>query len=357
MPARIRPDLWTAHCRVGPFPTPAQGLNALKKLREFRKLHELCWNKTNPGWSKEPKKNLIRLIMDQRENSAADLAKVLSIQRETGIEMAKKRSERKKEQKDWLDKRWKKLDAMAKSVRDGKIRELERKLRDCKSERGNKLDNNMEVRRLETAMSQIRREIRELLWAQRIVEQHNTAQSKLKRAFKRDTMKMEELKAKLKADGKTDKAERLRLPQMGANPVRESLLPKSLASIPRPFSLQGIECYWADLHDPECAGQTWPASVVHSSMPTRKVLTLEEYKDQIAEEKQAVQDQTKGILEELVFNAENERRVADGLPPLPRYEVEKPLPTKGIAKYMPRWMLKFKSPFDRQAVVKRRLLG
>ncbi|KAK1913617.1 hypothetical protein P3342_006860 [Pyrenophora teres f. teres] len=47
-PPVLRPDEWVPHCVVT-FPTPAQGQNAFRKLREFRRLHELSWDKTNPN--------------------------------------------------------------------------------------------------------------------------------------------------------------------------------------------------------------------------------------------------------------------------------------------------------------------
>ena len=159
--------MWKAHCRVGPFPTGKQGLDALKKLRELRKLHEVNWNKTNPEWGREPKKRLIRLIMDQRANSAADVAAVLSIQEKAGMEMTKIRADRKKQQEAYLDRKWREIEALAKDHEAGKVAELEKQLDENMAARETSLHDDREMRRLDKTMGGIRRKIAELRWARR----------------------------------------------------------------------------------------------------------------------------------------------------------------------------------------------
>lgn len=115
IPAGIRKDVWRPLLTVS-FPSVPQGLHAYRKLREFRKLHELSWDKPtvvnnglldldNPYIRTEkprlPKKERSRMIMDQRANSIADLAAVLRQQEEAGIakenqEIEKKEAEEQK---------------------------------------------------------------------------------------------------------------------------------------------------------------------------------------------------------------------------------------------------------------------
>lgn len=340
--------MWTAHARVGPFPSGQQGLDALKKLREFRKLHELSWNKHNPEWSKETKKKLIRLIMDQRQNTSADLAKVLSIQEEMGAWMAKKGNDRRHERNQYLGKRWKEIEALAQKVEEGKIKELDRKIRDCKSERGNKLHDDKEVHRLDKEASRIRREIRELLWASHIVKQRDSLDAHNEKTFERELWRMKKEEAALRKQGKHDLANRLRIPKKKRSyEVRNKLIPKSLKAMPTPYSLKGIEIQWADLYDAEYAGETWPQAVVHAPIQSRRIVTEEEYHTGIENHKKAIADQTRRILEDIAIDTENKRREAEGLPALTREEVVPEAPKKtGYGRYLPDWM-SFKNPFKR----------
>ncbi|KAL1302371.1 hypothetical protein AAFC00_002774 [Neodothiora populina] len=108
IPAGIRKDIWRPLLSVT-FPTPSQGLQAFRKLREYRKLHELSWAQPtvanngmldleNPYVRTEtprpPKKERSRLIMDQRENSVADLAAVLREQAAAGEQKQKTEADR-----------------------------------------------------------------------------------------------------------------------------------------------------------------------------------------------------------------------------------------------------------------------
>ncbi len=69
------------------FPHPPAGLLAFRKLREFRKLHELSYDveivkdKERPGMLLNKKKKG-RVLMNQKANSIADMAAVLKQQAE-----------------------------------------------------------------------------------------------------------------------------------------------------------------------------------------------------------------------------------------------------------------------------------
>jgi hypothetical protein len=159
------------------------------------------------------------------------------------------------------------------------------------------------------------------------------------------TAKAKESDPKLLEGNKVEETNEVRIPaRVNSYEVRESLLPKSLVSLPVPYKLTGIECHWADLLDSQYAGE-WPKAIKHSSDLEKKVVvTEEEYNMELDKQREEVEKMTQGILEELEFKAENERRVKEGLPKLkwqpkeeeaPIEEVSKP--RSGVMKYMPNW--------------------
>jgi hypothetical protein len=354
VPPKIRPDLWTAHCRIGPFPTAEQGLDAIKKLQEFRKLRQLNWQKTNPGWGAKPKKTLIRLLMNQRRTATADLAAVLGIQSRLHERMWGAGAKRRQEQNAFLRKRWAGLRAVAETA-EAKMQELEKRMADCRSQLGDQrvsvTPNDKEVARLNTLMTEHRRDMRQLIWTQKIVEEHDAAQEALKAQCEADGAEATAKKNRLLAAGKNDEAAVITIPTIQdsayVNQVRHSLLPKSLKSLPKPFSIHNIECQWADLFDAEWAG-TWPQGVVQNTMPhianrqKKGFLTEDEYLDIKEKEREAFTNITRDI-------AENMRRKAAGEPligeePVPSVQpVEVPQQKTGIMKYLP----EFKNPFKR----------
>ncbi|KAI9718087.1 MAG: hypothetical protein M1812_004345 [Candelaria pacifica] len=84
VPAALRKDLWQPLATIS-FPAPPQGLLAFRKLREFRKLHELSYPLED---FKDEKGRLLgkkqrgKKLMDQKANSIADIAAVLQAQEE-----------------------------------------------------------------------------------------------------------------------------------------------------------------------------------------------------------------------------------------------------------------------------------
>ena len=94
VPAALRKDLWLPFALVE-FPSPFRGLNAFRKLREFRRLHETAYpldiithkEGEKNGYQKKGylmnTKERGRVLMDQKANSVADLAAVL-LQDEAG---------------------------------------------------------------------------------------------------------------------------------------------------------------------------------------------------------------------------------------------------------------------------------
>ncbi|KAH0556235.1 hypothetical protein GP486_005837 [Trichoglossum hirsutum] len=82
VPAALRKDLWQPFATIS-FPSPFQGLQALHKLREYRKLHELsCPLELIKGEKGRllGRKARGKVLMDQKANSVADIAAVLEAQ-------------------------------------------------------------------------------------------------------------------------------------------------------------------------------------------------------------------------------------------------------------------------------------
>ncbi|KAL8662607.1 MAG: hypothetical protein Q9202_004565 [Teloschistes flavicans] len=86
VPSTIRKDLWHPLCHVS-FPRASAGLIAYRRLREFRRLHETSYplslireNNAKRG-PLLPKKKRGKILMNQKANTVADLAKVLELQK------------------------------------------------------------------------------------------------------------------------------------------------------------------------------------------------------------------------------------------------------------------------------------
>ena len=98
VPSALRKDLWSPLAMVY-FPSHHAGLDAYRKLREFRRLHETSYDleditekKGKYAGSLYPIKKRGRILMNQKANSIADLAAVL-LQLEEGIEIKIERQE------------------------------------------------------------------------------------------------------------------------------------------------------------------------------------------------------------------------------------------------------------------------
>ncbi|KAF2182053.1 hypothetical protein K469DRAFT_637508 [Zopfia rhizophila CBS 207.26] len=257
VPPTIRHDLWKPYCTVT-FPTTHQGLVAYRKLREFRKLHETCWDPSElrklqeTRWGRNDKvaltnsrKSRILMIMDQKANAVADLAQVLITQGLQGEWMKKRKEERLQAQLDFVKERWAEIDGLANAVDQGEVQRLEDEIDSLKQQVSRK-SNEKEKERLNKAMSLHRRRIKKLLWAHRQATARNTAQKSL-----------EKIENKKNAPAEISPLE---------NRVTRSVLPKALQKpVAEPFTLNGITVEWADLYDAEYA-EKWPEGVTHSSM-------------------------------------------------------------------------------------------
>jgi hypothetical protein len=309
-PPALRPDEWIPHC-VLTFPTAEQGHNAYRKLREFRKLHELSWDKTNPEWKTAPIKVRMKNIMDQRANTSADIAEVLRIQELHGEQMQAAVDERQAKVTEFMDKKWADIDALAnaakaKAKETDNVKWLEHQIRSLTLKANMKHNqNDADQKRLTKAriIQEIR--LRKLQYAQRKTDQLKTVQEELtRRAAPAEEWgaegKLDELKEQASAlkeslaipDGKIkDRADKRNLlarheseitalegafaaqAQLEArdNPIALSVLPTALKKIlPTPYTLDGLSIRWADIQDALYAAGQWPEPIEHEVLEVNK---------------------------------------------------------------------------------------
>lgn len=313
------------HC-VLTFPTPSQGHNAFRKLREFRRLHETAWDKTNPEFKRMDKKTRVKKIMDQRANTSADLAEVLRIQEAHGAQTTEEQLEQEKKASAFLDKRWEQIDALANAglakakptdnVKwlQGQIRSMDLKL---------KMKHNQseaDQKSIKAAKESLETRLGKLQYALRKAEQFRNLQEDLiKRAAPAN-----ELGAEVKLKELKDQARILQEAFDNPDPTRSqedlemdreilaghrseittleqafeakaqaesrnhyiarSVLPKALKTPPvKPYTLEGVSVRWADMQDALYAAGKWPAAIEHEPLEINKargetlLLSAEEY--------------------------------------------------------------------------------
>ncbi|KAI4906713.1 hypothetical protein J4E90_010172 [Alternaria incomplexa] len=324
-PPALRPDEWVPHC-VLTFPTPSQGQNAFRKLREFRRLHETAWDKTNPEFKRMDKKTRVKKIMDQRANTSADLAEVLRIQETHGAKTAEEQAEQEKKVSTFLDKRWEQIDALANAGLakakptdnikwlQGQIRSMDHKLKMKHHQ------NEADQKSIKAAKESLETRLGKLQYALRKAEQFKNLQEDLtKRAAPANELgaetKLYELKVQARAlqealdnpdptrseaDLELDReilaghrAEITTLEQAfeakaqaGSRDhyIARSVLPKALKTPPvKPYTLEGVSVRWADIQDALYAAGKWPAAIEHEPLEINKargetlMLSAEEY--------------------------------------------------------------------------------
>jgi hypothetical protein len=367
------------HCVIT-FPTAAQGQNAYRKLREFRKLHETAWDKTNPEYIGLNRKLRIKKIMDQRANTSADLAEVLRIQQVHGEKTTEEHLEQEQKATAFLDKRWEQIDALANAglakakptdnVKwlEGQVRSMDLKL---------KMKHNQDEadqKRLKAAKESLETRLRKMQYALRKAEQFKNMQGDLKkRSAPAHELgaegKLEELKSQARVmqealenpdptrshdDLKMDE-ELLAQHQTEITTLEEafeaksqveardhyiarSVLPKALKARPvKPYTLIGVSVRWADMQDALYAAGQWPELIEHEPLESSiarsetELLSIEQYEYQKSNDV--------GRIMEALYAAEESQDAS--------YEpvIEDPEPRSGIAKFMPAH-----NPFKRATV-------
>ncbi|OCK74920.1 hypothetical protein K432DRAFT_386523 [Lepidopterella palustris CBS 459.81] len=240
IPPSIRPDLWKPLYTVT-FSNPAQGLSAYQKLREFRRLHELCWDTTNPEKLKLHRKARITFLMNQKANSIADLAKVLFMQAEKGVEMEENIKRRKEEVAKVAAAKWAEIEALAARADSGEVKTIEKELERLMPMYERRAEKEKE--RIGKAIALQKKYRKRLLWAQSLVRARKAEDAAKEAAICA-------AKKKTKSDTK----------------ITVSVIPKRLRRrLPKPMTLDGVSIQWANLSDAEYAAK-WPEDVVHDIM-------------------------------------------------------------------------------------------
>ncbi|KAF2452052.1 hypothetical protein P171DRAFT_347804 [Karstenula rhodostoma CBS 690.94] len=376
-PPTVRPDEWTPHCVIT-FPVAEQGLQAFRKLREFRHLHETSWDKTNPEWVRLTPHQRMRKIMDQVANTSADLAAVLSVQQQQSVEMRKKTIEHEKKSFRLMKTMWAEAEALAKDDRDASNPKwLEQQIRNLEWQLGTKRNRDeADTKRLQDAKKghevRLRRVLRARKNMARLKEVEETSEfKKMQEGYASQAApatgvdveaKLETLRKELALERDLtkvlDRSQEDAEQTMGAkqaeitqledafiaslraeardHPVTRSILPTELKKQPpQPFTMD-VEIKWADLRNAEYAAGNWPDPVVHDTLALRssredvQLLNPEQYNVTVSDDVQA-----------MLKNLERQALEAQGLYEEP---VAEPEPEKtGVWKYIP----EVKNPFKR----------
>jgi hypothetical protein len=307
-PPVLRPDHWAPHCVIT-FPNLQQGRNAYRQLREFRKLHEMAWQKNDPAWKKLPLKQRMYKIMDQRANTSADLAAVLRMQAKHGLQMATTITEREAMENKILDEKWAEIDALANAaaakekVADS-VKWLEHQIRSLDMKLGMKHNKNAADQKRLTAAKHIQQiRLRKIQYAQRKAEQFKTMQENLttKAAPANEEgaqAKLDDLKereqtlqdfiansdpTRLVKERRTDQEslasfqaeiaqleeafEAKNMSESRDHYIARSILPKRFKKpLPKPYTLSGVRVRWVDLRDALFASGQWPRSIEHETL-------------------------------------------------------------------------------------------
>lgn len=122
------------------FPSPWQGEHAYRCLREYRMMHEHCWepsvenNTMQENGQLPPKRERIKMLQNQRANSIADIAATLKLQERDG---AKQMAVWRKKWKQWdqrEEKEWHKARSLAKRFDRGELPELRARIAELEAE-------------------------------------------------------------------------------------------------------------------------------------------------------------------------------------------------------------------------------
>jgi hypothetical protein len=313
VPAQLRPDEWTAHCVIT-FATPEQGHNAYRKLREFRKLHEFSWQKTNPGWTLLKKEERIKKIMNQRANTSADMAEVLRLQMVHGEAMAAALDEQRVKVAKFMDEKWQSIGTVAEAAATGKgttnnVKWLEHEIRRLTEKMKMKhLQKEEDQKTLAAARASHETRLRRVQYALRKTEQFKTLQAKLeaqsapaneegaeaklaslhaKIATLRDALENPDpTRSQEHLDVDADLLERhtksaadleaafaaKEQAESRDHHIARSVLPAVLKKqLPTPYTLEGVNVLWADMKDAMYAAGAWPEAILHDTLPVNRV--------------------------------------------------------------------------------------
>jgi len=380
-PPALRPDQWAPHCVIT-FPSANQGQHAFRKLREFRRLHETAWDKTNPEWIKLPHKQRMWKIMDQVAFTSADLAEVLSMQEQQCGWMEKRYEERQRLVEATLSKKWPEIEALAEASqaenkRDGdNVEWLKKQIEQLKKQLTLKKNNNeTDQTRLNNAIHSHETRVQKILFAQRKAPQMKKMQAKLyalaapalepgaEDALKELQRDVDELKEEVAQPSFPDddvqiafdrsqlqekraaltKLKRAFAAKKSADErthfIAHSILPHAWRKpLPKPFTMDNIEIKWAELRDAEYAAGKWPAAVVHNVLPLRQASENVTFLN-TAEYHAMVEDEVRQLTRQLEREARGEAGLEDIEDPAGEFRlgeaIRPPEEKKGVWKYLP----------------------
>lgn len=278
-------------------------------MREFRHLHELAWEKTNPEYKVMDVKQRMKKIMDQRANMSADLAAVLTIQEQHGVKAAEEQKEQKQKADEWMDTRWKSIDAMANAAAakekvGDNIKWLEHQQRRLNLRLKQKHhQNEADQKSINAALAGITNRLNKLQYAVRKAEQFKDRQAILATAAEPVTEEgVQENERRLQeqkriqmdilenpdstltpAEAKSRKSELATLKaeiakfktaleakaqvEQRDHYIAKSVLPRALRkSFPTPYTLEGVKVRWAELQDAMFARGQWPEVIEHEAL-------------------------------------------------------------------------------------------
>lgn len=270
VPSELRPDMWSC-LAVVTFPTQHQGREAFRQLREFRMMHEYCWEKPEQGASLPKKSERVRMLQNQKANSIADLAAVLELQNKKGEE----------QREDWKafweeqDKRVAKLERIAGGLLQPKLEGREKLIEGLKRRRGRETENQQlrtdeQIKRLEKEKAALQAQIsnakREL--ARRKAVEDRVQMTVSEEAEALEVGKSEEpgmfIRQMLRHKKLAELVTRYRpLPKRGPERIRtlRELHPERVPVL----WMEGVHVLWADASDADYA-ESWPEEMEHGEM-------------------------------------------------------------------------------------------
>ncbi|KAF1345762.1 transcriptional regulation of mitochondrial recombination-domain-containing protein [Delphinella strobiligena] len=283
VPRALRKDIWRPLASVS-FPNAPQGLQAYRKLREYRKLQELSWAKPtivngglldleNPYRKQETvrpsPKNRSRLIMDQRANSIADLAAVLREQEAIGL--AKERVDAAKRQGEETRAR-EELVTLAEEERNGgmpvlkeAIEAQEAAIADLKARHaagGEDAPTRKDIYRQTASLSQLRLKLRKMKAAKDAFESGHARLTKHAESQSRSGQ-LQRGASELQLDIEIPSIFYLTRPVGSATVPKRGSTKQELARKQVPnYSADGIVIKWTNPLDAEYA-ESWPAAIEH----------------------------------------------------------------------------------------------
>lgn len=274
VPASYRRDDWVPFATVA-LPSGYQALNAFRQLREFRKMHELCWREQmEPGKPLPQRRERMKMLMDQKANSVADLAAVLALQKKKGFEMEAAEGRLEEDVK----KRWANMQKLARRAESGELEQLKEA---WKKERT--------IKRLAEKLA--KEDASEIAQGERIQAREKLA------AMQRTIIAMHQA-LKAVATATEDPHTPLEILTMDKRPLPRKGRRRKLAK-PRPpvMKLDGVTISWADFEDLKFAA-AWPEEVEHDVLgippdpykspsvhtePVLSLMTEEEYQQRLGE--------------------------------------------------------------------------